>query len=102
MPISKLKQYWFWNTQVLPISLAQQMKNNIKIEFDALFFVYSEHIISSQLWFSKKKKKKFTTMQNQIILHFFHNRRKEKKENNEIIIFYSSLSFSYSFLSVFH
>ena len=56
MPISKLKQYWFWNTQVLPISLAQQMKNNIKIEFDALFFVYSEHNISSQLWFSKKKK----------------------------------------------
>ena len=49
MPISKLKQYWFWNTQVLPISLAQQMKNNIKIEFDALFFVYSEHNINSQL-----------------------------------------------------
>ena len=100
MPISKLKQYRFWNTQVLPISLAQQMKNNIKIEFDALFFVYSEHNISSQLWLSKKKM--FTTMQNQIILHFFHNRRKEKKETNEIIIFYSSLSFSYSFLSVFH
>ena len=83
MPISKLKQYWFWKTQVSPISLAQQMKNNIKIESDALFFVYSQHNISSQLCETKS-----------FCIFSITNRKRKKKTKK--------LFFYYSFLSVFH
>ena len=83
MPISKLKQYWFWKTQVSPISLAQQMKNNIKIESNALFFVYSQHNISSQLCETKS-----------FCIFSITNRKRKKKTKK--------LFFYYSFLSVFH
>ena len=99
MPISKLKQYRFWNTQVLPISLAQQMKNNIKIEFDALFFVYSEHIISSQLWFSKKKKKNSQLCKTKSFCIFSITEGKRKKKTMKLLFFILVYLF---FIFLFH